>query len=175
MIADPALQEMLDEFHLRRLVHRYCRLVDRGDFAGLTDLYHHDATDAHGGFSTGSAAEFVDHLAAALPFIRQMHHNVTTTNFALAGDRAEGEVYTIAVHTFAARDRDVDVVVGGRYLDRYEKRSGTWGFVERSIVTDWARVTDPSTMDHGHPITRDTARGTPDDGDPAHRFFTLFA
>ena len=61
------------------------------------------------------------------------------------------------------------------YHDRYEKRSGAWGFVERSIVTDWARVTDPSTMDHGHPITRDTARGTPDDDDPAHRFFTLFA
>ena len=34
------LQEMLDEFALRKLVHAYCRAVDRGDFAKLRDLYH---------------------------------------------------------------------------------------------------------------------------------------
>ncbi|BBY29056.1 nuclear transport factor 2 family protein [Mycolicibacterium sediminis] len=174
MTADADLQKMLDEFALRRLVTRYCRLVDRGDFARLADLYHRDAEDSHGGFSTGSAGGFIDRLAAALPVIRQMHHNVTTTNFAIDGDRAEGEIYTIAVHTFDAGGRDVDVTVGGRYLDRYEKRSGTWRFTERSIVTDWSRVTDPSTMDYSHPITRDTPRGTLGPDDPSRRFLSLF-
>jgi hypothetical protein len=45
------LQEMIDEFQLRKLVHAYCRAVDRGDFAQLKNLYHQDAVDAHGGFS----------------------------------------------------------------------------------------------------------------------------
>jgi hypothetical protein len=44
----PQLQEMLDEFQLRKLVHRYCRAVDRGDDAQLRSLYHHDAQDHHG-------------------------------------------------------------------------------------------------------------------------------
>jgi hypothetical protein len=149
--SDALLQEMLDEFQLRKLVHGY----------------------DHGAFSTGTADEFLDELAAARPFIRSMHHNVTTANFAVNGSAAEGEIYTIATHTFAAGDRDVDVIVGGRYLDNYEKRSGTWKFIERKIVTDWAHVNDPSSVDLSHPMTRDTPRGRPDANDPSYQFFSL--
>jgi SnoaL-like domain len=102
-----------------------------------------------------------------------MQHHVTTVNFAISGTIAEGEIYSIATHTFSAGDRDVDVTVGGRYLDKYEKRDGTWKFVERRIVTDWANVHDPSSVDLSHPITRDTPRGSPDANDPSYQFFSL--
>jgi ketosteroid isomerase-like protein len=169
------LQEMLDEFQLRKLVHGYCRAVDRGDLAKLRELYHHDAEDAHGAFSTGSVDDFLGELAAARPYIRSMQHNITTVNFAVSGDSAEGEIYTIATHTFSAGDRDVDVVVGGRYLDKYEKRDDTWKFIERTIVTDWAHVNDPSIVDLSHPITRDTLKGSPDTDDPSQGFFSLLS
>jgi ketosteroid isomerase-like protein len=168
-------QEMLDEFQLRKLVHGYCRAVDRGDLAKLRELYHHDAEDAHGAFSTGSVDDFLGELASARPHIRSMQHHITTANFAIRGDSAEGEIYTIATHTFIAGDRDVDVVVGGRYLDKYEKRAGTWKFIERTIVTDSAHVNDPSLVDLSHPITRDTLKGSPDADDPSQRFFSLFS
>jgi hypothetical protein len=173
--SEALLQEMLDEFQLRKLVHSYCRAVDRGDVATLRQLYHHDAKDAHGAFSTGSAEDFLSELAASRPYIRSMQHHITTENFAISGDNAQGEVYTIATHTFIARDRDVEVVVGGRYLDRYEKRDGTWKFIERTIVTDWARVNDPSLVDLSHPITRDTLKGSPDADDPSHRLVSLLS
>jgi hypothetical protein len=48
-----------------------------------------------------------------------------------------------------------------------------WKIVERTIVTDWARVSDPSAMDLSHPITKDTLRGTLDETDPSYRFFSL--
>jgi hypothetical protein len=169
------LQEMLDDFELRKLVHSYCRAVDRGDLTKLRALYHHDAKDAHGAFSTGSADDFLDELAAARPYLRSMQHHITTVNFAISGDRAEGEIYTIASHTFRAGDRDVDVVVGGRYLDKYEKRDGTWKIIQRTIVTDSAHVNDPSVVDLSHPIARDTLKGSPDADDPSHRFFSLLA
>ena len=169
------LQEVLDEFQLRKLVHSYCRAVDRGDFAQLRELYHHDAVDAHGGFSAGTADDFLNQLAAARPYIGSMQHNITTVNFAIDGTSAEGEIYTIATHTFSAGDRDVDVMVGGRYLDKYEKRDDTWKIVERTIVTDWAHVNDPSLVDLSHPITRDTLKGSPDADDPSHRFFSLLS
>jgi ketosteroid isomerase-like protein len=172
---DPLLQEMIDEFQLRKLVHAYCRAVDRGDLATLRELYHHDAVDAHGAFSTGTVDDFLGELAAARPYIRSMQHNITTVNFAIDGTSAEGEIYTIATHTFGAGDRDVDVVVGGRYLDKYEKRDGTWKIVERTIVTDWAHVNDPSLVDLSHPITRDTLKGRPDADDPSQRFFSLLS
>ena len=173
MSSEALLQEMLDEFQLRKLVHSYCRAVDRGDIATLRGLYHHDASDAHGAFSTGSVDHFLDGLVAARPYLRSMQHHVTTTNFAIDGDTAEGEIYSIATHTFVAGDHDVDVIVGGRYLDRYEKRSGTWKFLEREIVTDSAHVSDPSSVDVSHPITRGTPAGTPDANDPSYRFFSL--
>ena len=169
------LQEMLDEFQLRKLVHGYCRAVDRGDMAKLREFYHHDAKDAHGAFSTGSVDDFLGELEASRPHIRSMQHNVTTVNFVIDGTLAEGEIYTIATHTFSAGDRDVDVVVGGRYLDKYEKRDDTWKFTERTIVTDWAHVNDPSSVDLSHPITRDTLKGSPDADDPSQRFFSLFS
>ena len=171
--SDALLQEMIDEFALRKLVHAYCRAVDRGDTERLRDLYHHDAVDAHGGFSAGTADQFLQELAAARPYIRSMQHNVTTVNFAINGDAAEGEIYTIAVHTLVGKGRDVDLVVGGRYLDKYEKRDDTWKISERTIVTDWAQVRDPSSMDLSHPITKDTLKGALDGGDPSYRFFSL--
>ncbi|WNG89231.1 nuclear transport factor 2 family protein [Mycobacterium sp. ITM-2016-00317] len=69
---DAALQEMLDEHQLLKLVHRYCRAVDRGDVDTLRSLYDTGAQDAHGGFSSGSASAFVDQIAAARPYLRAM-------------------------------------------------------------------------------------------------------
>jgi hypothetical protein len=172
--ADPTLQAMIDEFQLQKLVHSYCRAVDRGDIEQLKDLYHSDAVDAHGGFSAGTADQFLQELIAARPYLRTMQHNITTVNFAISGHVAEGEIYSIAVHTLAGKGRDIDVVVGGRYLDKYEKRDGIWKFIERTIVTDWARVADPSTTDMSHPITKDTLKGSLDEDDPSFKFFSLF-
>jgi hypothetical protein len=173
MATDPVLQEMIDEFQLRKLVHAYCRAVDRGEFEQVRNLYHHDAVDSHGAFSAGSADEFLNQLNAARPYIRSIQHNITTVNFAISGHVAEGEIYTIATHTLARADRDLDVVIGGRYLDKYEKRNDAWKIIERTIVTDWAHVNDPSSVDLSHPITRDTLRGTPDANDPSYQFFSL--
>jgi len=173
--SESLLQEMLDEFALRKLVHTYCRAVDRGDFATLRRLYHREAVDAHGEISSGSVDEFLKTLEASRPHIRSMQHNVTTVNFAIDGNRAEGEIYTIATHTFGAGDRDVDMIVGGRYLDKYEKRDDVWKIIERTIVTDWAHVNDPSSVDLSHPITRGTLQGSPGADDPSHQFFSLLS
>jgi hypothetical protein len=170
---DAALQEMLDEHALRKLVHAYCRAVDRGDIAALRQLYHHDAVDAHGAFSTGSVEGFFEQLGAARPYLRAMAHNITTANFAIRGNEAEGEVYNIAFHTLAGKGRDIDLVIGGRYLDKYEKRDAAWKLLERTVVTDWARVTDPSSMDMSHPITADTLKGALDESDPSYGFFSM--
>lgn len=170
---DAALQEMLDEFALRKLVHGYCRAVDRGDIETLRDLYHHDAQDQHGAFSSGSVDDFLRRLAASRPHLTSTQHHVTTTNFAISGDTAEGEVYSIATHTFAAKRGETEVIVGGRYLDKYEKRNGTWKFRERAIVTDWAHVHEPSSVDLSHPMVRDSPKGSLGPDDPSYQFFSL--
>lgn len=83
------------------------------------------------------------------------------------------EVYSFAIHTFITQGRDVDVMVGGRYLDTYEKRDAVWKSVERRIVTDWAEVNDPSRLDVGHPVTGGTPLRMPDARDPSHQYFSM--
>jgi len=103
-----------------------------------------------------------------------MQHHVTTTTFAVRGSYAEGEIYSIATHTITTGKGDTDVVTGGRYLDKYEKRLGVWKIAARQIVTDWVQVNEPSIAgSFSHPITRDTPTGSPGPDDPSHTFFRL--
>lgn len=172
MVVDEArLELMLARDELHALVTSYCRAVDRADYEGLREMYHPDATDWHGEFSTGGVEQFIAQLQAAQPYVRVSQHNITTTNFVVAGDKACGEVYCLVFHTFAGPDHDVDVIIGGRYLDEYTRHDGRWKFSRRTIVADWAYQNDPSRLDFGHPSTRGSLRGKPGRDDPSIGLF----
>src|SRR3546814_18821481 len=79
-----------------------------------------------------------------------LHHNVTTINLKLDGVRAEGEIYLIAMHQVKTNEGLFDVLIGGRYFDKYEKRDGVWKFSHRSIVADWAYPANPSKIELDH-------------------------
>jgi hypothetical protein len=162
---------MLDRDELRELVNAYCRAVDRADYETLRGLYHPDATDAHGSFSDGGVEQFIAQLKAAEPYVRVSQHNITTTNFVVDGDDARGEIYCLVFHTFAGPEHDIDVVIGGRYLDTYTRHDGRWKFLQRTIVADWAYQNDPSQVDFGHPSTRGSLRGKPGQADASVEFF----
>src|SRR3546814_4212934 len=79
-----------------------------------------------------------------------LHHNFTTINLKLDGVRAEGEIYLIAMHQVKTNEGLFDVLIGGRYFDKYEKRDGVWKFSHRSIVADWAYPANPSKRSAEH-------------------------
>ncbi len=166
---------MLARDELHQLVNAYCRAVDRADYEALRRLYHPDATEAHGSFSTGGVEQFIAQLQAAEPYVLVSQHNITTTNFVVEGDlngsaeggTARGEIYCLVFHTFTGPKDDIDVIIGGRYLDEYTKHEGTWKFSRRTIVADWAYQNDPSQVNFGHPSTRGSLRGKPGQADPS--------
>lgn len=162
---------MLARDELHALVTAYCRAVDRADYGALRALYHPDATDAHGAFSTGGVEEFITQLRAAEPYVRVSQHNITTTNFAIDGEKARGEIYCLVFHTFAGPEHDLDVIIGGRYLDEYAVHDGRWKFTRRTIVADWAYQNDPSQVDFGHASTRGSLRGRPGQADASIGLF----
>lgn len=173
MVVDEArLALMLARDELHALVTAYCRAVDRADYEALRGLYHPDAIDSHGSFSTGGVEQFIAQLQAAEPYVAVSQHNVTTTNFEVEGDAASGEIYCLVFHTFAGPEHDVDVIIGGRYLDEYARHDGRWKFRQRTIVADWAYRNDPSRLDFSHPSTRGSLRGKPGQADPSAGLFT---
>ncbi len=173
MVVDESkLALMLARDELHQLVTAYCRAVDRSDYDTLRRLYHPEATDSHGSFSAGAVEQFIAQLVAAEPYVRVSQHNITTTNFDVEGDTARGEIYCLVFHTFAGPDHDIDVIIGGRYLDMYAKHDGHWKFSQRTIVADWAYQNDPSRVNFEHPSTRGSLRGKPGQADPSIGRFT---
>jgi ketosteroid isomerase-like protein len=168
-----ALRELLDKQAIYELVMAYANAADRHDHAKMRALYWDDAIDEHGHFFKGPAQEFIARLPEIQKDMAILHHNVTTVNLKLAGDRAEGEVYLIAMHQARGGDRLYDVLIGGRYFDKYEKRAGAWKFSQRSIVADWAYVADPSAIRLDHPFLAGAYLGKPGPADPSYGFFSL--
>ncbi|RJF93128.1 nuclear transport factor 2 family protein [Sphingomonas cavernae] len=173
MTLDPRLQELLDREEIRQLITAYCNAADRHDHKRMRSLYHEDAIDEHGAMFSGPAMEFIDRLPEIQANMEILHHNVTTINLAIDGDRAEGEVYLLALHRARMPDGPIDVLVGGRYFDKYERREGKWKFLHRAIVADWANVHEPSIIDLDHPFLAGAKIGRPGPSDPSYDFFKL--
>lgn len=170
------LRKLLDKQALYELVCAYANAADRHDHQKMRELYHEDAIDEHGHFFRGPAMEFIDKLPEIQKGMDILHHNVTTVNFKIAGNKAEGEVYILAFHK--TKDAEgapgFDVLIGGRYFDKYEKRNGIWKFSHRAIVADWAYPANPSKVDLNHPFLAGAHIGKPGPDDPSYQFFSMF-
>ena len=171
---DPRLEALLDKQAIYELIYAYCNAADRHDNEKMRSLYHEDAIDEHGDFYTGPAMGFVDELPNIQIPMLGLHHNVTTINLKLDGDYAEGEVYLIAFHKIDTDDGPVDLLIGGRYFDKYEKREGAWKFAHRAIVADWANFHNPSISTLDESILHGARIGKPGPTDPSYEFFKLF-
>ncbi len=136
------LQVLLDKQEIHETLMRYCRGIDRCDEALLRSVYHPDATDNHGQFN-GQAAEFIPWALKSLQRDERTTHFVGNELIEVQGDVAWCESYLIAVHR--RRDKNgaiIDLTFGGRYVDRFERRHGSWKIAHRQVVFDWSRI-DP--------------------------------
>jgi hypothetical protein len=132
-----ALDALLDKAELHELAVRYARAVDRGDRELLLSLYHEGATDHHGTDFCGGPSEFADYVRAATSNCEATAHYMVNASYQIEGELANGEIYFVAYHRTRAPEL-TEIVVAGRYLDRYERRAGVWKIAHRSLVWDWA-------------------------------------
>ena len=135
---DPRLQELLDRQALHDLAITYARAIDRRDRELLLGVYHDDAIDDHGTMFTGDPVRYADWQPEVMAPFEITNHYIMNTAYRLDGDRAEGEVHFIAYHrTHGPEVREI--WVGGRYLDRYERRAGQWKIAHRTLIWDFTR------------------------------------
>jgi hypothetical protein len=134
-----AYQELLDKEAIRDCLMRYCHGIDRCDEDLVLRVYWPEATDDHGMFS-GPASDFV---AAIMPILRKMDataHFLGNIWIRLAGNAAKVETYVQAYHRSKSSTGVMrDSVIGGRYLDRMEKRGSEWRILARAVTVDWCR------------------------------------
>jgi hypothetical protein len=69
-------------------------------------------------------------------------HTLGNVLIELNGEFAGVESQFIACIRCRHNDGEVDWLMGGRYVDRFERRDGVWRIADRTVVYDWSRV-DP--------------------------------
>jgi hypothetical protein len=158
-------EALLDRIAIVELVSRYCRGIDRRDFALVRSLYHDDAIENHGTMFSGTADEFIAWLPEVMAPWDATIHTIGNSVVAVDGVRAEAEHQVRAWHRTHGPDRK-EYIVHGRYLDRYERRDGIWKFLERSLVFDHGEVRD---VDEAaiEQLGGDAPHGRADRGDPS--------
>ena len=126
----------IDKLAITEIVHRFARAIDRCDEPLLREVFHPGATDDHGTFS-GTAEAFVAWVLPVLEAMERTQHTIGNVLVEVDGDRAFAESYFHAWHRLLEEGAEIDMVAAGRYLDRFERRGGTWGIVHRHAVYDW--------------------------------------
>jgi 3-phenylpropionate/cinnamic acid dioxygenase small subunit len=122
------------------LIFTYAERLDAGDLAGVAALFA-DATyrSARGGSYRGQAA-----LLDVLTRVVILHGDGTprtrhvTTNLLIDTDEATGTATARSYFTvLQATDRlPLQIIVAGRYHDRFERGAGGWRFDDRLIFVD---------------------------------------
>lgn len=153
MSESAAVTRLVDRAALEDLVASYMRGLDRRDRDLLRSVFHDDATTHYGAFS-GGPDEFVAYAMSALSSHEINHHLIGQVLWWWdSTDTARGEVYFHAFHRLSRDGARIDMTISGRYVDRYERRDGTWLISHRTEIVDWAR-TEPTSDDYlpTHPL-----------------------
>jgi len=134
------LDELVAQQEIRDVLARYTRGVDRLDRDLVLSCYHPGARDDHGAFQ-GTAEELADWVEQVLSYFDATMHFLGQQLIELAGDRAHSETYCVAYHRRNARDGEegVDLWMGLRYIDIFERRNGEWRIADRRCAFDWTR------------------------------------
>lgn len=160
-------------FEIMDVIHRYCHAVDRRRWALMDHVFHPDATYKF--FSIeGTWRDFVGAAKGLIDPMGPTHHQVSNITVRFDGDTAWSETYLRAYHlvpagypagTMLSIDGGGTVLVGGRYIDRFERRDGSWRIAHRHGLLDWRE--EHETRDGGLSTTDPTWRGRHGDEDPS--------
>ena len=157
------VQHLTDRAEIYDCIAQHARGHDRHDAVVLGGAYAEDSVDEHGttinpgpdypGWAnTVHAATSASHL-----------HNITTHRCDIDGDQAHAESYVLV--TLLSPDESTATVMCGRYLDRLERRDGTWRIALRRSTVELAFTADASLLRSKYFTSQHYLRGTRDGTD----------
>jgi len=161
-------------FEIMDCAQLYCHAVDRRRWELMARVFHEDATYQF--FSIkGFWHDFVEAARTLIDPMIQTHHQVSNIMVRFErDDLAYSETYLRAYHvvpvdypegTFLSLAGGGSLWIGGRYIDRLERRDGSWRIAHRQGLVDWTRS---AVGEDGGLSTFDPDWcGRPGDGDPS--------
>ncbi|MFA5040138.1 MAG: nuclear transport factor 2 family protein [Bdellovibrionales bacterium] len=148
---NPRLQATIDKSEIAEVITKFARGIDRLDENLLRSVLYHDATlDFGPGVFQGTGGDFVHWVLGVYQGVRSSHHLIGNIRVELEDDAALVESYfNVHIRIEKPIGRE-DVFLGGRYLDRFERRpsgsAGVWKIMHRKQILDWARTESASDI-----------------------------
>lgn len=143
-------EEMVDRLAIMDVLNRYARGIDRCDLAVLREVWWPEAVADYGTGEVG-ALVWSEGVVPALAAMRRTQHFLGNMLIDIDGTHATAETYCRAWHEVDGPDGPFEMEVGGRYLDRLERRGDDWRLLHRRYVLDWSR-NGPSTAQWDGPL-----------------------
>jgi hypothetical protein len=167
------------DYEVRKALLRYARGIDRGDEAMALSAFHPDARLHHGLKADVSPVEWVRFVLSRPPIdrigmgtadpaddvVESQQHHITQQMTEFDGDIAYSEAYFLEFTMLLRAGQRYLTSVGGRYIERYERRAGNWRIIERYAARDWDSV---QPVPGRFPGWEKSAQGRRDRTDPSY-------
>ncbi|PXX01622.1 nuclear transport factor 2 family protein [Mycolicibacterium moriokaense] len=126
--------QLLDELRIRRLIERYCALLDCGEIDELLDLFDEDCSFSMMGQAFRGRSELTTVWSRLSPTDRPATlHAVVNPVISVDGDRATA-VTGWAMLDRSGPDRQTVIALAGWYFDELTRGSdGAWRFNNRRV------------------------------------------
>ena len=133
------MRELLDKQAITEQIYNYGRCMDRLDRNLGRGVFHPEAVADYGAqMFQGTGWEFVDWIMEAHLAFTTHTHEFSNIMIAVDGDTAQSETYGDVTLRRRAEDGTLhDIRNLGRYIDRWERREGTWRIIHRRYVHDF--------------------------------------
>jgi hypothetical protein len=128
-----------DYLKIHHALMRYVHGVDRSDLKVLQSAFWEDGTCNYSG-QDEPAHVWAQNTLTSLGSMERTHHAVANFLIDFTGpDTAVVETYCTGYHLLYVGEEPAltDMVAGGRYLDKFEKRGTQWRILSRYYVMDW--------------------------------------
>jgi len=127
------LERLLDRQDIVDCLSRMARAADRLDRDLFLSGMHDDCINSAGPFVGGPVDLWEWSLELQKTAYTSTLHKLLNHSFDFDGDTAHVETY----YFFVGCTGETNILAGGRYIDRFEKREGVWGMVMRSNFVEW--------------------------------------
>ena len=166
---DPRLQALIDRQDILDVLHQYAHGCDRGDEPRIVDTYHPGAWDNHGSYQ-GTGHDFAKIVCTNNGERETMSHLMGQSQIRIDGDSAGAETYFNATIQRLVDDVRYIDMMGGRYVDRLERRDGQWRIQDRVCTCEWSFTTRVEDEWHER---GEFVQGTWDKSDPSYKVLKL--
>ena len=171
--AEADLAKLMELESIRALFTRFTRGFDRQDEDLIRSVFWPDAYVGYGRMHPPLLRDdfIAHHLPLHTPVLSYAHH-ISSQTIEIEGDVAHVESYITAIFRGLRNPGHITSIVGGRYLDRIDRRGGEWRVAVREFIPHFS-VAGQSNFDEQFPPERypreDFWLGTRDRRDPSYR------